>query len=86
MSRHIRQRALSMAHVAVACVWHACVLDWLEPESIAWRRAVVRRGPQAIDRRFDGASYLSVAKDIRHGLWRVTGRVDVIISAVQYNS
>lgn len=86
MSRHIRQRALSMAHVAVACVLHACVLDRLEPESIAWRRAVVRPGPQAIDGRFDGASYPSVAKDSRHWPWRVMGRVDVIIFAVQYNS
>ncbi|OXJ31366.1 hypothetical protein CFB82_24550 [Burkholderia sp. HI2714] len=86
MSRHIRQRALSMAHVAVACVLHAFVLDRLEPESIAWRRAVARPRPQAIDRRFEDASYLSVAKDIRHGPWRVMGRVDVIISAVQYNS
>lgn len=68
MSRHIRQRALSMAHVAVACVLHAFVLDWLEPESIAWRCAVVRPGPQAIDMRFEDASYLSVAKDIRR--WR----------------
>ncbi|RQT18761.1 hypothetical protein DF051_09115 [Burkholderia contaminans] len=55
-------------------------------KSIAWRRAVVRPGPPAIDRQFDGASYLSVAKDSRHWPRRVTARVDVIIFAVQYNS
>ncbi|AKM39085.1 hypothetical protein WR30_24740 [Burkholderia contaminans FFH2055] len=54
--------------------------------SIAWRRAVVRQESQAIDRRFDGASYLSVAKDIRHWPWRVMRRIDMIIFAVQYNS
>ncbi|MBA9828039.1 hypothetical protein D7S92_03100 [Burkholderia contaminans] len=58
----------------------------LKRKSTAWRRAVVRPGAQAIDRRFDAASYLSVAKGIRHEPWRVMGRVDVIISAVQYNS
>jgi hypothetical protein len=58
----------------------------LNRKSIAWRRAVVRPGPQAIDMRFEDASYLSVAKDIRRRPRRATGSVGVIISVVQYNS
>jgi len=58
----------------------------LNRKSIAWRRTVVRPGQQAIDRRFEDASYPSVAEDMRHWLRRATGSVDAIISAVQYNS
>lgn len=86
MSRHIRQRALSMAHVAVACVWHACVLDWLEPEV---DRLAPRRYAAGGRRQSTGGSTVHLTralKDSRHWPWRAMGRVDVIIFAVQYNS
>ncbi|WP_155648042.1 hypothetical protein [Burkholderia cepacia] len=69
-----------------ACVLHACVLDRLGRASIAWRRIVARPGPQAIDARFEDASYPSVAEGIRRGARRAIGIVGAIMYAVQYNS
>ncbi|WP_334051719.1 hypothetical protein [Burkholderia cepacia] len=69
-----------------ACVLHACVLDRLDRASIARRRIVARPGPQAIDARFEDASYPSVAEDIRRGARRAAGIVGAIMYAVQYNS
>ncbi|AOR70175.1 hypothetical protein BBJ41_21625 [Burkholderia stabilis] len=68
MSRHIRQRARSAEPVAVACVLHACVLEfWIGLNRSCDRMQSVGCGRVSMQstRRFEHASYLSAAKGIR---------------------